>query len=200
MAGRRGPRTGGGSTRTDILAAAEREFAEQGYEGATVRRIAAAAGVDPAMINHHFGSKDELLMAVMELPLDPRPMVEQALSDRSVGPGKSLLRTALAAWETRPGQLTIGLLRSSLQRDHTVAVLRQVLARRVLGPALDALDVPANEREWRAALLASQMVGLIMVRHVIRIEPLASADHDQVVGLIGPTLDRYLMADLDDCC
>lgn len=193
MARRRGPRTGGGSTRTDILAAAEREFAEQGYEGATVRRIAAAAGVDPAMINHHFGSKDELLMAVMELPLDPRPMVEQALSDRSVGPGKSLLRKALAAWETPPGQLTIGLLRSSLHRDHTVALLRQVLARRVLGPALDALDIPADERDWRAALLASQMVGLIMVRHVIRIEPLASADHDQVVDLIGPTLDRYLL-------
>ncbi|MDN5725943.1 MAG: TetR family transcriptional regulator [Propionibacteriales bacterium] len=194
---RRGPRPGGADTRADILVAAERAFAEQGYDGATVRRIAATAGVDPSMINHHFGGKDELLMAVLELPMDPQPMVAAVLGASPTAPGAALLRRALAAWESGPGQLTIGMLRSSLHRDRTVGLVRQLLERRVLAPIMAEMTVPEAERPWRVSLLATQMLGLIMMRYVIRIEPLASADHDQIVTAVGPTIDRYLQGDVD---
>ena len=192
---RRGRRPAGEDTRAAIVAAARTEFAARGYEGATLRGIARAAGVDPRLVHHYFDGKDDVFVAAMYLPVRPQDIVAGVIAGGPDGMGERLLRALMGVWDTPTGrERLVALLSSVLTSESATAMLRQFLVREVFGRVIASLGGP--DADLRAALVASQIVGLLMARYVVRLEPIASADAEDLVPLIAPTLDRYLRGSL----
>jgi AcrR family transcriptional regulator len=180
-----------------VLAAAHTAFAERGYDGATIRGIAGAAGVDPALVHHYFGTKDKLFLAAVHAPVDPGELLPHALEGGREELGANLLRTFLTVWDGPARPAALALVRSAVGNEWTAKLLREFLVSQVLRRVLGTLDLPAEEREARGALVASQLVGVVMARYVLRLEPLASASHDSLVASLAPTLQRYLTGDVE---
>lgn len=192
---RGGRRPGDSGTREAILTAARQSFGTAGYAGTTMRGIARTAGVDPALVHHFFGSKDGLFAAALELPFDPATVVAGLLADGMEGLGERVVRTFLGIWDATPGQgPMLALLRSAVSDDGAAGNLRDFLTRAVLTPLATAAG--SDDAELRAALAASQMVGLAVTRYVVRLEPVASASADVLAPAVGPAVDRYLTAPL----
>lgn len=192
---RRGRRAGGTDTRAGLLAAARAEFAGRGYEGATVRRIAERAGVDPAMVNHWFGGKERLFAASMELEIDPARVRSEVLAGDPHDTGTRVVRTFLTVWDgAGDGGAMAALLRSVTGHEFAARMLREFVTRVILRPVTERVS-PDRHAE-RGALVAAQLIGLGMMRYVVRLEPLASAERDEVVASIGPTVQRYLTGNL----
>jgi AcrR family transcriptional regulator len=193
---RRGRRPGGADTREALLSAARAEFAERGFDGATVRVIADRAGVDPAMVNHWFGGKEALFTAALDLPMDPGTLIAEVVPGDPDQLGERIVGRFLTLWDHAGGGRPLAaLVRSIASHEAAAALMRQfitrVLVRRVVASvAPDRLDL-------RAGLVGSQLVGLGMVRYVLRLEPLASADHATIIAAVAPTLQRYLTGPLD---
>lgn len=196
MARRTGRRPGNPDTRQAILAAARSAFAERGFDAASIRVIATAAGVDPALVHHYFGSKEELFRATVEIPLDPAELLPEVLAGGVDAVGERLVRTFLRVWDSPAGKAAVALLRSAVNNEWTARLLREFLVTQVLRRVLDQLDVPPAELALRGSLVATQVSGLAMMRYVIRLEPVASADPETLVAAIGPTVQRYLTGDL----
>lgn len=194
---RLGRRRGPSGTRDAILEAARFAFAEKGFDATTVRDIAAMAGVDPAMINHHFGTKEKLFLATVDAPLDPREHIDGVLDGAPDTMGARLLETMLTIWDSPVGVGGIALLRTGIQHDWGAKLLREFLLNRLLSPIVAALPIDEREARWRVNLLASQVAGLILTRYVLKLEPLASAPRAEVVAAIAPTLQRYLTGPVD---
>jgi AcrR family transcriptional regulator len=195
-AGRTGRRPGGSGAREEILAAATAAFAESGYDRATIRGIAAAAGVDPALVLHYFGRKEDLFEAALELPVSPRQIFERGVVAGPDQLGAIIVRTFLEAWEPPETRVRlIAMLRSAMTNDTAMAMIRDLLVREVFGPITQTLGVP--DAPLRATLVGSQFVGLAITRFIARLEPLASASVDELVTAIGPTVQRYLTGDLE---
>lgn len=192
---RTGRRPGESDTREAILAAAMRAFAQGGYDGASLRSIAGAAGVDPALVHHYFGSKHGLFVAAMQFPVDPGAVLPALLAPGVDGLGERLVRFFLSLWDGAGDRSPfLALIRGAVSHEESAALLREFVTREVLGRVAAAVDQP--EPELRATLVGSQMVGLAMARYVIRIEPLASADAETVVAAVAPTVQRYLAGPL----
>jgi AcrR family transcriptional regulator len=192
--GNRGRRPGAPDTRTEILASARALFADRGFGGTTIRAVAAEAGVDPSLVHHFFGSKDDLFMAALELPVDPRVLLAPVVAAGAEGAGARLLETFLGVWDDPENQLTfLGLFRSVLEPDGG-RLLSQGFVPVVLGPVGEALGL--DRPEVRMPLVASQMIGLIMCRYVLRLEPLASMEPTLLVATYAPTIQRYLTGEL----
>jgi len=183
------------STREGILASARREFAAGGFERATIRGIAAGAGVDPALVHHYFGTKDDLLIEAVRLPVLPDVMLERMTRDDPDRIGEAIARLFFTVWEqpeSRP--ILLGLLRSAMTHDRAAAMLRDLVARRLLGPVAGVLE--RERAELRAGLAATQLIGLALARYVVRLEPIAEASVDDLVAAAAPTIQRYLAGDL----
>jgi AcrR family transcriptional regulator len=199
--GRTGRRAGDSGTREAILESARQQFAEHGYGGATIRAIAAGAGVDPALVHHFHGTKERLFAAAMRLPVVPSEVITAALADGlrppGVSAGEHLVRSALTLWETDGLQESFqGLLRSAVTSEPAAAMLREFLTEVILGPVASVAGGTDPERAFRASMVASQMLGLAMTRYVLRFGPVATASQDELVAAIGPNIDRYLAGDL----
>ena len=186
----RGRRPAGKDTRAALLAAAREEFIERGYEGAPVRAIAQRAGVDPAMVNHWFGGKDGLFAAAMEFPVNPVEVLRAVSAGDPEQTGERVLRTFLTVWDASRGGALIGLIRSVSSHEGAARMLREFVSRAILAGVVT--PIAPDRPELRAALCATQISGLAMVRYVLRLEPLASADQDTVVAAIAPNLQHYL--------
>jgi len=187
---RTGRRPGAGGTREKILAAARFQFSEAGYEGATIRDIAGEAGVDPALVLHYFGSKEGVFVAAVEFPIDPAEVLPGLLAPGLEGLGERLVRFFLGAWDSPAGSPLLGLIRSVVGNERAAALVRDFVSREVLGRIAEALEL--DQPQLRASLAASQLIGLAMLRYVVKLEPLASAEPDEVAAWLGPTLQRYL--------
>ncbi|HEY0358659.1 MAG TPA: TetR family transcriptional regulator [Mycobacteriales bacterium] len=193
---RTGRRPGDSGAREAILTAAKAAFAEVGFDGTTVRGIARVAEVDPALVHHYFGAKEELFVAAMELPVDPSAMVAGLLAEGTDELGTRLVRTFLAVWDSPDSTSAfLALVRSAVSHERSAAMLREFVSTAVLGRLLAALDT--DQRPRRAALVGSQVVGLAMTRYVLRLEPIASAPAEELAGPIGGTIQRYLTGPLD---
>ncbi len=187
----RGRRPGGPDTRGQILAAARESFADKGFGSTTIRGVAAGAGVDPALVHHYFGSKDDLFLAALEIPVDPRVLVPTVFDEGVDGAGERLVRLLLSVWDDPATRLPlIALLRSSLVQGTPETLLQQGILRMVLTPLRAAL--PSAEADRRVQLVLSQMVGLVVTRYLLAVEPLASMPAEEVVAAVAPTLQRYL--------
>ncbi|MEH0984168.1 TetR/AcrR family transcriptional regulator [Micromonospora sp. CPCC 205556] len=196
MARRTGRRPGNPDTREAILDAARTAFAERGFDAASIRGIATAAGVDPALVHHYFGTKEQLFRATVNVPLDPAELLPGVLAGGTDGVGERLVRTFLTVWDSPAGAGAVALLRSATNNEWTARLMREFLVTQVLRRVLDHLDMPPAELPLRGSLVATQMIGLAMMRYVIRLEPVASADPETLVRAIGPTVQRYLTGDL----
>jgi AcrR family transcriptional regulator len=187
---RTGRRPGLGGTRERILAAARSDFGKSGYEGTTIRGIAAQAKVDPALVMHYFDSKDGVFRAAVTFPVDPAEFIPRLLAPGLDGLGERLVRVFVETWDSPAGSPLLGLIRSVVGNEDAAALLREFVTREVLGRIARALEL--DQPQLRAALVASQLVGLAMIRYVVKVEPLASARTDDLVAWLGPTLQRYL--------
>jgi AcrR family transcriptional regulator len=190
---RTGRRPGKQDTRQSILAAARDAFAERGLDQVSIRQIATGAGVDPALVHHYFGTKEKLFLAAVRAPVDPGDLLPQVLAgDRAELPER-LVRMFLGVWDDPvAGAAAVALVRTGLQHQWSTRLLREFLTTQILRRVLDQLDLDPAEAPMRGALVASQMIGLGMIRHVLKLEPLASASPDVVVAALAPTLARYL--------
>jgi AcrR family transcriptional regulator len=192
---RRGPRSDLQDTRGALLEAARARFGEHGYDGTKLRDVAADAGVDAALVSYFFGGKDGLFAAAMALAVNPAELVEELLRDGTDGLGERLLRALLALWDDPgSGSPFVALVRSAATNERAAELLRGFLERELLGRIAAAIDAPSPE--LRAALAGSQMVGIIMARYVVRVQPIATCDPETLVAAVGPTLQRYLTGDV----
>jgi AcrR family transcriptional regulator len=191
----RGRRPGDSGTRAAILAAARARFASHGYDRTRIRDVAADAGVDPALVHYFFKTKDGLFAAVMELPFRPAEVLGSEVAQGPDGLGERLVRRILSVWDEpahRPGLLSMVV--SAAGHAGAAAALREFVRREMVGRI--ATVTRHDDPRLRANLVASQVVGLILARYVLAVEPLASLDADALVPLVAPTLQRYIDGDL----
>ncbi|MFT4135410.1 TetR family transcriptional regulator [Microbacterium sp.] len=182
-------------TRTDmrarILAAATEEFGERGYDGATMRNIAARAGVDSALVHHYFGTKADLFAETVDIPIRPDRVIPGILAGPRDEVGERAVRFVLEQFEDAAiRKRAVVLLRAALGNRLTTPLLAGFLQRELLTRIAAGLDAP--DAELRATLAASQMAGLIIARYVARLPALAEASVDDLVARVGPTVQRYL--------
>ena len=187
---RTGRRPGAGGTKEKIRAAAHSHFTRVGYERATIRGIAAAAKVDPKLVLHYFGSKEGVFRAAMDVPFDPAAAFPTLLQPGLDGMGTRIARFFLETWDSRGGSRMLALIRSAVSNESAAALLRDFVTREVLARVAEALEL--DQPRLRASLVGSQLIGLAVLRYVVKLEPLASAPRSRVAAWIGPTLQRYL--------
>ncbi|GHD59733.1 MULTISPECIES: TetR/AcrR family transcriptional regulator [Streptomyces] len=182
------------ATRDRILDAAREEFSERGYEKTSVRGIAKAAGVDSALVHHYFGTKEQVFEAAIEVAFAPALAAPTAVEDGPLDTvGERLTRFLLGIWEnptTRTPLLAI--VRSAVNNESAAAVFRRLVAAQLLRRIAGRLDLP--DAELRAELAAAQLVGVAMLRYVIKVEPLASADVERIVERVAPVVQGHLTA------
>ena len=187
---RTGRRPGATDTREQIAAAAQSLFAELGYERTTFRRIAADAGVDPALVVHFYGSKEDLFRKVMELPEAVSDALVRVAEVPDEEKGRRFAELIVAALEnpaTRP--VVLGRIRSASSHPEAAALVRETVTRDLSRLTSAITD---DRPETRAVLIGAQVVGLALARYIVRVEPLASLPAPEVVDLIAPTFHRYL--------
>ncbi|WP_102193000.1 TetR family transcriptional regulator [Microbacterium aurantiacum] len=188
---RRGRPRGASDSRARIIAAAVDEFGEQGYDGSTIRSIAARAGVDSALVHHYFGTKADLFAEAVGVPMRPDLDVPGILAGPREDVGERLVRYILGEWEKpevrRRGVL---LLRATVSSKLTTPLFAGFLTRELLSRVTAAMDAP--DAELRAGLVASQIGGLLLARYVMKVPPLVDATVDDIAAQVGPTLQRYL--------
>ncbi|PBC62579.1 TetR family transcriptional regulator [Streptomyces sp. Tue6028] len=180
------------ATRDQILEAARAEFSERGYEKASVRGIAKAAGVDSALVHHYFGTKEQVFEAAIEVAFAPALAAPAAIEDGPLdGVGERLTRFVFGVWEN-PATRTplLAIVRSAVNNEAAAAVFRRLVAAQLLRRIVQQLDLP--DAELRAELAAAQLVGTAMLRYVIKIEPLASADLERIVARVAPVVQGHL--------
>jgi AcrR family transcriptional regulator len=190
----RGRRPGSPDTRAAILDAARDLFATGGMSGTSVRAIAAKAGVDPALVHHYFGTKDDLFIAALQLPVDLRTVVGPVVAQGADGAAERLLRTFLSIWDDPALQLPLLGLARSLTDPVSKELMRDGFLKVVIGPIGEALGI--DEPERRMPVVASQVMGLIFMRYLLEVEPVASMPADELVAIYGPTIQRYLTGPL----
>jgi AcrR family transcriptional regulator len=194
---RTGRRPGKQDTREAILQAARDAFAGRGYDQASIRAIATSAGVDPALVHHYFGTKEQLFLATVEAPIDPGSLVSAVLAGDDEDLPERLVRQFLAVWDHPvTGAAAVALIRNGLQHDWSARMLREFLTSQILRRVLRHLKADPAEAPLRVSLVASQMMGLAMVRYVVKLPPLAEADRETVVAALAPNIRRYLLEPL----
>jgi AcrR family transcriptional regulator len=192
---RPGRRPGTSGTREAILAAAARHFAHSGYDRASLRGIAAEAAVDQKLILHFFGSKQRLFVAAVGLPLNPAEVLPAILAGDRDSIGERIAKLLVDVLE-QPAlhQRLTGVVRAAASEPEVARMVREFLTRELFAPAAQMLGT--DDGPLRANLVGSQIVGLVMARYVIAIEPLASTPPTIVAATIAPTLQRYLVGPL----
>ena len=190
---RRGRRPAGEDTKAALLEAARTVFIDQGFDGATVRAIAARAEVDPAMVNHWFGGKEGLFAAAVELPVTPEWIRQRVLPGPPEQLAERMLRQFVTVWDSSGGGGFAALVRSAATQEKAAEMLRGFIVS-VIGGILRELGV--DQPDLRLSLFGSQLSGLGLARYVIKLEPIASADMDTLIATIGPTLQHYITGDL----
>lgn len=188
---RTGRRPGTPGTRGAILAVARRRFATRGYDATSLRAIATEAGVDPALLIHYFGSKEGLFVAAMGFAFAPSELYGDLSPDDLSDSVGSLARAYLQAIDSdKSRNAMLGLVRSAVSNERAATMLREFVTTELLDRIAELSDRP--DASLRASLLAAQLVGIAMLRHVVRVESLAGASHDEIVDLLLPALTSYL--------
>ncbi|TAP44639.1 TetR family transcriptional regulator [Arthrobacter sp. S39] len=195
--GRRGRREGATESREHILATARRLFAEHGFDGTSLRQIAREASVDPAMIHHFFKGKDELFALSVALPADPAQVLEGVDQHDPEHRAEAIVRAVLKLWESPAQHSLVAFIRGTIGSKAKTLLLREVVTRTVISRIMAGVPGPPEEVALRGSLVATQVVGVMLVRYVVRLEPLASASPEDVVRLVAPNVQRYLTGELD---
>ena len=191
---RTGRRPGRSGTRPKILAAARTQFAKRGYDRASIRAIAWSARVDSKLVQHFYGSKHDLFVAAMGMPIDPAQLIPALLAPGIERLGERLVRTFIGVWDSPEGRHLVGLLRSVVGSQVASAMMREYFAQEIVGTLVASLDM--DEPRRRASLVASQLFGLALVRYVVKLQPIVSASPDELASWVGPNVQRYFAGPL----
>lgn len=187
---RSGRRPGTPATRDAILAAARDAFVESGYRSATIRGIARAAVVDPALVMHFFGNKEALFSEAMRPPFEPAAVLAAAMATDPGSAGLTIARVFIEAWESDSQRRTLlGLVRSAVSEETAARMLREGL---LAGVELALARLGADRPGFRAALISSQLIGLAVARYMVGAPGATAATTAEVIAAIGPTLQRYI--------
>ncbi len=182
-------------TRDRILASARELFAHNGIDRTPIRAIAAAAGVDSALVHHYFGTKRQLFAAAINLPIDPiavlGPIREVPVDEL----GLVLPSLLLPLWDSEMGAALVATLRSMLTGSD-VNLIRSFFQEVITAEVAPRVDYPPGSGRIRVQFVASQLVGVVMARYIIKLEPFASMPPEQIAKTIAPTLQHYLTGDL----
>ncbi len=186
-----GRRPGDSGTRELIATAARRRFAEQGYDRTSLRSVALEAGVDPALVTHFYGSKQQLFVAVVELPFDPAEVLPGIVAGDRDELGLRVAHFLVGVLESQEGRRRVtGLVRSAASEPEAARLVRELISTRLLVPLAELLG--ADEAVLRASFAGAQFVGLVMARYVVAVEPLASLPPERIAAVIAPNLQRLL--------
>jgi AcrR family transcriptional regulator len=186
---RAGRRPGPNGTRDDILDAARRLFGERGFDGTTIRAIAAEARVNPALVHHFFGSKEQVFVAAVNFPINPAEVLPVILDGPRDELGQRVARFVLSIWrEPRTRGPLLALLRSAVSNEQAAGMVRDFLSRIVL----NRIAAATGGSPTRVAAAGGQMIGLLLLRYVVRVEPLASADDEEIVAILAPVIQDAL--------
>jgi AcrR family transcriptional regulator len=191
MTVKRGRRPGPTETPAAIRAAATRQFSELGFGRATIRSIAAEAGCDPALVIHHFGSKQRLFVEAVQLPFPPEELIAELAKEPRSEVGERVLRFILSVMANDDARARwVGLIRAAVTEPEATRAFREILTTRLFRPLAEELGM--DDAPLRASLAGSQIVGLFMARHIVLVEPIASLEEERLVDAYAPTLQRYL--------
>jgi AcrR family transcriptional regulator len=183
-----GRRPGQTETKEKLLDAARHRFAEQGYDGATVRAIAADAGVNAAMLHHFFGTKEQLFVAAMNLPVNPAELVPQLLAGPAEGIGERIVRLVLSVWAAPEGRAPfLAMIRSATTNEQAATMMREFLDRVLFAKVAEAGGIP----KIRVAAAAAQLIGVALLRYIVCVPPLADASDDEIVALLAPGIQLH---------
>lgn len=186
-----GRRPGPTGTRDVLVTTARRMFGEAGFDKTSVRDIAAAAGVDPAMIRHYFGNKANLFRATVGWPFEPEQLRQRIVGGDPDGLAERLTRAFFELWEqpdTRAPLLAI--LRGAATHEESAALVRQFIEVRIYPQIADQLGGP--DAELRVDMAMAQLLGIAYLRHILRIEPIASQSADALIARAVPAVRVHL--------
>ena len=187
---RTGRRPGGEDTKGMILAAAQAEFGAKGYHQATIRGIAAGAGVDPALIHHYFGTKDDLFAASIDLPLRPADIAETILAGGLDSAGRNITTLFFTVWENpKTRDPLMAILRGAFSTEQGAAVLREFFGTAMLGRVAPQIGRP--DAELRASLAVSHLIGVAVLRYVVGFPALTNIPVEQLVDTLAPRIQAY---------
>ncbi|MFE0376499.1 TetR family transcriptional regulator [Streptomyces inhibens] len=176
------------ATRAAILAAARDRFAADGYERATIRAIAKDARIDPSMVMRYYGNKEGLFAAASEIDLRVPDLSRVPREEL----GARLVRHFLERWEC--DETLTAMMRVGVTNEAGAERMRGVFAEQ-MGPVLAVVSPVPEEAPTRAALIASQILGMALCRYVLHLPPAVGLSHDEVVAWLAPTVQRYLTAE-----
>lgn len=189
--------SGATDNREKILAASRELFARNGFANTSIRAVAAAAGVDAALVHHYYGTKQQLFAAAVELPIDPMTVLGRLREAPIDQLGRILPEALLPLWDSQAGTGMMAVLRSLLTGTE-VPLARSFFRDIVVAELAQRVDEPPGTGVLRAEFAASQLMGVVLARYIIGLEPIASLPPSDVVAMIAPTLQRYLTGDLPD--
>ena len=197
--GRRRPGrpAGGSDTRERILASARELFARNGIGNTSIRAVATAAGVDSALVHHYFGTKEKLFAAAVRIPIDPMDIIGPLREIPVEEIGYKLPSMLLPLWDSELGTRFIAALRSIIAGSE-VNLFRSFIQDVIAVEVGARVDNPPGSGIVRIQFVASQLVGVVMARYILQLEPFASLPPEQIAKTIAPNLQRYLTGDLPD--
>ncbi|MGH3561757.1 MAG: TetR family transcriptional regulator [Mycobacterium sp.] len=192
---RPGRPAGSSDTRDRILSNARELFARNGFDNTPIRAVSAAAGVDSALVHHYFGTKQQLFAAAIQIPIDPMTIIGPLRAVPVEELGLKLPSMLLPLWDAELGAGLIATLRSLLAGNE-VGLIRSFFREVVIVEVADRVDDPPGTGVLRAEFVASQLLGVVMARYIIGLEPFASLPAEAIAQTIAPNLQRYLTGDL----
>lgn len=186
-----GRRPGESGTRAAILAAARKQFSTMGYDRASIRGIGKEAGVDPALVTHFFGSKQSLFASVVELPFDPAVVIPRLVQGdrRQIGHRFATFLVGLLEQE-QSRERVLGIVRAAASEPAAATIIRDLISSNLLQPMVE--QIGTDRPDLRAGMIGTQMVGLAMTRHVVGIEPLATASAATLIAVLTPIFQHLL--------
>jgi len=192
---RPGRPTGISDTRERILVSARELFARNGIDKTSIRAVAAGAGVDPALVHHYFGTKSQLFAAAIHIPIDPMEVIGPIRETPVEEIGYKLPSLLLPLWDSEIGSGFIATLRSMLAGTD-VSLVRSFLQEVIAVEVGSRVDNPQGSGMIRVQFVASQLVGVVMARYILELEPFKTLPVQQIAETIAPNLQRYLTGDL----
>jgi AcrR family transcriptional regulator len=186
---------GTSDTRDRILASARNLFARNGIDKTSIRAIAKDAGVDPALVHHYFGTKTQLFAAAIHIPIDPMAVIGPLREVPIEQLGSVLPSILLSLWDSEMGKGFIAELRSLLA-GNDVTLIRSFLQEVITAEVGSRVDNPPGSGRIRVQFVASQLVGVVMARYILELDPFKSLPVEQIAETIAPNLQRYLTGDL----
>lgn len=191
---------GGSDTRDRILDSARELFARNGIDNTSIRAIASAAGVDSALVHHYFGTKTQLFAAAIHIPVDPMSIIGPIREAPVDEIGRLLPSLLLPLYDSDLGKGFIATLRSVLAGSDVadLSMVRSFLQDVISVEIGHRVDNPPGSGPVRVQLVASQLLGIVMARYILELEPLKSLPVQQVIDTVSPNLQRYLTGELPE--